>query len=147
MDSAAPKQATDGAQIPRRKAIVNLSRGRTCPTTFCRELRKMAEPIDLPFGLWTWVSRRKHKCPRIRHVAPMCPYGRTHWRHLANTIEQYVCGGDAALYQITLTTCYYYAASQYYTYVNAAYCRFLLAKCHPPPLGQRITRVVNFPLI
>ena len=28
-------------------------------------------------------------------------------RHLANTIELSVCGGDAALCQITLTTCYY----------------------------------------
>jgi len=28
-----------------------------------------------------------------------------HWRHLANTTEQCVCCGDAALCQITLTTC------------------------------------------
>jgi len=28
-----------------------------------------------------------------------------HWRHLANTTEPAVCGGDAALRQITLTTC------------------------------------------
>ena len=27
------------------------------------------------------------------------------WRPLANTIELSVCGGDAALCQITLTTC------------------------------------------
>jgi len=27
------------------------------------------------------------------------------WRHLANTIEPSVCGGDSALCQITLTTC------------------------------------------
>jgi len=32
----------------------------------------------------------------------------THWRHLANTIEPSVCGGDAVLCQITLTTCYSY---------------------------------------
>jgi len=31
-----------------------------------------------------------------------------HWRHLANTIPLSVCGGDAALCQITLTTCYHY---------------------------------------
>jgi len=31
-----------------------------------------------------------------------------HWRHLANTIEPSMCGGDAALCQITLSTCYYY---------------------------------------
>jgi len=28
-----------------------------------------------------------------------------HWRHLANTTELCICGGDAALCQITLTTC------------------------------------------
>jgi len=28
------------------------------------------------------------------------------WRHLANTIERSMCGGDAALCQITLTSCY-----------------------------------------
>jgi len=27
------------------------------------------------------------------------------WRHLANTTEPSMCGGDAALCQITLTTC------------------------------------------
>jgi len=30
-----------------------------------------------------------------------------HWRHLANTTEPSMCGGDAVLCQITLTTCYY----------------------------------------
>jgi len=29
-------------------------------------------------------------------------------RHLANATEPSMCGGDAALCQITLTTCYYY---------------------------------------
>ena len=28
-----------------------------------------------------------------------------HWRHLANTTEPSMCGGDAALCKITLTTC------------------------------------------
>jgi len=31
----------------------------------------------------------------IRQLAPTCPHGRAHWRHLANTIEPSVCGGDA----------------------------------------------------
>ena len=31
-----------------------------------------------------------------------------HWRHPANTTEPSVCGGVAALCQVTLTTCYYY---------------------------------------
>jgi len=30
----------------------------------------------------------------------------THWRNLANTIETSMCGGNGALYQITLTACY-----------------------------------------
>jgi len=30
-----------------------------------------------------------------------------HWRHLANSTEPPMCGGDAALCQITLSTCYY----------------------------------------
>ena len=38
---------------------------------------KMAEPIDLSLGLWTWVGRRKHKFNPIRQMAPMCPHGVT----------------------------------------------------------------------
>jgi len=37
-----------------------------------------AEPIDLPFGLWTQVGRRKHKFNHIRKVAPMDRHGRAH---------------------------------------------------------------------
>jgi len=29
-----------------------------------------------------------------------------HWRHLKNTTEPSMCGGDAASCQITLTTCF-----------------------------------------
>jgi len=92
------------------------------PMTFCCDCAKMAESIDLAFRLWTRVGWRKHKFNRIRRVAPMCPHGRVHWCNLANTTEPSVCGGNAALRQITLTTCYYYyyAALQYY--VDVAYC-------------------------
>ena len=31
-------------------------------------------------------------------------YMGSHWRHLKNTTEPFMCGGDAALCQITLTT-------------------------------------------
>jgi len=51
---------------------------------------KTAELIDLLFGLWTRVGRRKHKFNRIRQVA--------------NTIEPSIFCGDTALCQITLTT-------------------------------------------
>jgi len=40
------------------------------------------------------------------HFLPFYTWG-AHWRHLANTTKPSVCGGDAALRQITLTTCYY----------------------------------------
>ena len=47
-----------------------------------------AEPICLPFRLWTGVGRRMHKFNRIRH-------GRTRCRHLSNNIEPSVYGSDA----------------------------------------------------
>jgi len=56
---------------------------------------KTDEPIEMPFGLWTGVDRRMHKFNRILHVAPMCSYGTTRCRYLANTIEPSVCCGDA----------------------------------------------------
>jgi len=34
-----------------------------------------------------------------------------HWRHLQNMTESSMCGSDAALCQITLTTCYYRPSS------------------------------------
>ena len=45
-----------------------------------------AEPVDLPFGLWTRQERNNFS--RIRRVAPIYPDGRARWRNLANTIEQ-----------------------------------------------------------
>jgi len=102
------KHVLDGAQIPYAKG--QLLGERTCPgmpNDTAVSCAKMAKPTDLPFGLWTGVRQRKHEFNRIRQVAPMCSHGRAHWRHLTNTIELYVCSGDAALHQITLTTCYY----------------------------------------
>jgi len=54
-----------------------------------------AELIDLPFALQTRVGRRMHKFSPIRQVAPMYRHGRKHCRHLVNTIEPSVYGGDA----------------------------------------------------
>jgi len=54
---------------------------------------KMAEPIEMPFGTWTWVGPTKHVLD-----------GAAHWRHPANTIESFQCGADASLCQITSTT-------------------------------------------
>ena len=46
----------------------------------------------------------------IRNIAMASIYSAfdiwgAHWRHLANATEPSICGGDAALCQITLTTC------------------------------------------
>jgi len=82
------------------------ARWRQCTRRYSAEsCAKTAEPIVLPFGLLTRVGWRKHKFNHIRQVAP---YGRGHCRHLANMIEPSVCGGDAVLRQITLTTCFNY---------------------------------------
>ena len=45
-----------------------------------------AEPIEMPFGLWTHLGLRNHVLD-----------GDAHWRHLADTIETSVCGSNAAL--------------------------------------------------
>jgi len=80
----------------------------------------MAEPINLLFGLWIQMGRRKHKFCCICQVVPMCPHGMAHWCHLANTSEPSMfgwvdwSGGDTALCQITLTTC----CSSYHCWVS-----------------------------
>jgi len=57
---------------------------------------KMAEPIEMLFGIWTWVGPRKHVLDWDAH-----------WHHLGNTIELSMCGGKTVCCQITLTTDYY----------------------------------------
>jgi len=55
---------------------------------------KTAEPIEMPFGIWTQVVQGSI----IRRSA--------NWRsYLANTTEPSMCGADAVFCQITLTTC------------------------------------------
>jgi len=56
---------------------------------------KMAVPIEMSFGVWTWVGPRKNVL-----------VGGSHWRHLADTVEPSMRGGDAFFCEITLTTCY-----------------------------------------
>jgi len=86
-----------GDQIPHGKGHILVDRGAHCKVLGLSAVScaKTAEPIDLRFGLWTQVGRRMHKFNRIRQVAPMCPDERTHCRHLANTIEPSIYGGDA----------------------------------------------------
>ena len=61
---------------------------------------KTAEPIEIPFGMWTQLGPRKHVGP-MKHVCiDGLQIGAT-WR--IPLIEQSMCGGDAAFCQITLT--------------------------------------------
>jgi len=88
------------SRSPWEEAIL-VERGAHCkvyalPVVSCA---KTAEPIHLPFRLWTRVDRRMHKFNRIRYAAPMCPYGRTRCRNLSNNIEPSVYGN--ALCQTT----------------------------------------------
>jgi len=46
---------------------------------------KTAEPIKMPYGIWTWLGPRKHVLD-----------GGAHQHHLANTIEPSTCGGNTA---------------------------------------------------
>jgi len=69
----------------------------------------MAEPIEMPFRLRTWVGPGDH----VLDGGSDPPMGRGKFLGdngrpmLANTIEPSVCSSDVVLCQITLTTCYY----------------------------------------
>jgi len=47
---------------------------------------KMAEPIEMPFGL----------CGLLAQLKEACVTWDAQWRHLVNTTEKSMCGGDAA---------------------------------------------------
>ena len=51
-----------------------------------------------------------------------------HWRHLKNTTEPSMCGGDAALCQITLTTCCY--KSHRYKTANSMHCSLVIYRIY-----------------
>jgi len=75
----------DGVQIPHVNGQFSGKKAAHCkyrhPDVSCANT---AEPIDMPFGL-RWVH------------GSMYWIGDAHWRHLADTTELFVCGGDAAM--------------------------------------------------
>jgi len=99
------KHVFDGAQILNAKGVITT--GKDMPGHARRHsvvsCAKMAEPIDLPFGVWTRVGRRRHRFTDIRQVASMSPHGRRR------------CG---LMFNYTLTTMPHRSS----TYVDAAYC-------------------------
>ena len=86
----------EGPDPPGERALL-VDRGAHCKVSaLCAvSCAKTAEPIHLPFRLWTPVSRRMHKFNRIRQVAPMCSHDRTRCWHLSNNIKPSVYGDDA----------------------------------------------------
>jgi len=69
----------------------------------------MAEQIEMPFGLCNGVDPRKH----VLHGVHIGATGRIRLNRPCSGGPN-EAGGDAALCQITLTTYYFSAASQYY---------------------------------
>jgi len=63
-----------GVQIPPLEGTIFGKRGVHCEVYRLSAVScaKMAQPIDLPFGLWTWVGQKKYKFNHICQVAPFC---------------------------------------------------------------------------
>jgi len=70
----------DAGYCYRPSSVVCLS---VCLSVTVESRAKTTELIRMPFGMWTRVGPRKHVSD-----------GGEYWRHLANTIELSVCGGD-----------------------------------------------------
>jgi len=67
------KHQLDGAQISHAKGqLLRDTPGMIDATAM--SCAKMTEPIDLPFGLRTWVGRRKHKFNRNATLAQVGEY-------------------------------------------------------------------------
>jgi len=105
VDSGGPKEtrvqwySPDGANVHNFNSICQVAP--MYPATLCRELCKTAEPIYLPFELWTRNSTSSVIFARWRRCAHMGGHIGTAWRI---KFEPSVCSGDAVLCQITITT-------------------------------------------
>ena len=104
MDSGGSKEACrgllNGAEISHAKGqLLGKGHARACFLTVCRELCKNGGTDRYTVWVVDWSG------PKEAHVQSYLPGGRAHWCNLVNTIELSVCDGDAALCQITLTTC------------------------------------------
>jgi len=99
VDSHGPKASCymEGPKPPWKGSIL-VDRGAHC-THSAISCTKTAEPIHLPFRLWTQVGQRMRKFNRIRQVAPMYSHRRTRYRHLSNNIEPSAYGNDAPYYR------------------------------------------------
>ena len=80
---AASQYYVDAACCYRRTSVV--CRLYVCLSVTIVSPAKTAEPIEMPFGIWTRVDLRKHVLD-----------DGAHWRNLANTTEPSMCVGDAA---------------------------------------------------
>jgi len=106
---------------------------------------KTAEPIEIPFELWTWVCRRKH----LLHGS--------NWRNLTNTIEPSMCVGDAAFLScyldhllwspygigqtIIFSCCYLFFFFFFFLFFSPNFSRRRLAVCHTSTHGVALVRI------
>jgi len=93
---------------------------------------KTAEPIEMPFGIWTRVGVRKHVLGADAH-----------WRHLANTNEPSMCRSDAACCQITLTTCLH--SSPFFSTPNDMLYNAFQSVIVSLPIGAPTPHVIRIP--
>jgi len=82
-----------GVQIPTHEGAIlrGSGRPRTCS--------------DMSGGRYIQSDSAGGSTGTVRMLSRVYAIGGAHWRNLANAIETPVCGGDATLCQITLTTC------------------------------------------
>jgi len=90
--SNAPDASVTGPEARKRVARCKVY---GCCAVSCA---KTAQPMKMPFGIWTLVGPRKHVLC-IRWECTLAPSD--------DHTEPYMWGGNAAYCQITWTTCYY----------------------------------------
>jgi len=108
------------------------SEGSTGSLTLCGLIGRKPPPPGGP-GL-SGLVLEEAQFNRVRQVAPIHPHRRAHWRHLANTTEPSVCGGDAVLCQITVTSCFRFAL----LCVFLPFCSCVVCFCISSLLSQEI---------
>ena len=64
-------------------------------------------------GSWYTQSDSTEGSTGMVWMSMGCTRWGAHWRHLVNMTEPSICGSDAALCQVTLTTCYGMVLSKY----------------------------------
>ena len=86
--------------------VIHRVKNRKCGRSRISEGKLGCKVQSLPI-VWKLQDKRGLRLCLVTTILSFYIWG-VHWRHLANTTKPSVCCDDAALCQITLTTCYYY---------------------------------------